>query len=79
MRTIEGFSLDLTSLQQQYDRGSITVRQVIEMILADLDKRGADGVWISAAPAERLFAAAERLQQLVTGGAALLQAFGGGK
>jgi allophanate hydrolase len=63
MGMTEGFSLDLTSLQQRYDRGSITVRQVVEMILADLEERGADGVWICVAPPERLFAAAERLQQ----------------
>ena len=53
--------LDLIRLEEAYAAGDLTPLRLVEAILADIARRGADSVWISLVPEERLRARAADL------------------
>ncbi|HVR64936.1 MAG TPA: allophanate hydrolase [Polyangia bacterium] len=63
--------LDLTALAARYDSGAATPRDVVLAILADIERRGADGVWISVAARDDLLAATDTLARRRAAGEAL--------
>jgi allophanate hydrolase len=64
-------SLDLHALAERQARGAASPSQTIEEVLARIESRGDDGVWITVAPRERLLAAARAVEQRRRAGEAL--------
>ncbi|HTA20072.1 MAG TPA: amidase family protein, partial [Polyangia bacterium] len=56
-------SLDLHSLSERLASGATTPTATIEDVLARIERRGDDAIWISRAPRERLLAAARAVEE----------------
>ncbi|MDJ0708590.1 MAG: allophanate hydrolase [Leptolyngbyaceae cyanobacterium MO_188.B28] len=59
-----GVALTLSSLQKQYSTGELSLQQVIESIVADLECRGDDGIWIYRVSKQALLERAAILTQM---------------
>ncbi|MEO1403666.1 MAG: allophanate hydrolase [Cyanobacteria bacterium J06635_1] len=57
-------SLTLSSLRQQYATGACSPKEVVEGIMAALDARGDDGIWIYTLAPDRLRSQAAELAQI---------------
>ncbi len=64
-------SLDLHSLSERLASGATTPTATIEDVLARIERRGDDAVWISRAPREHLLAAARAVEERKRAGEAL--------
>ena len=64
-------SLDLHSLSERLARGATSPTATIEDVLARIERRGDDAVWISRASRERLLAAARAVEERKRAGEAL--------
>jgi allophanate hydrolase len=58
-----GDSLDLTALARRYAAGLTRPRAVVEQVLATIEGRGQDGVWISVADRQQLLRAADLVEK----------------
>jgi allophanate hydrolase len=56
-------SLDFASLGERYESGALTPSAVAEAALDRIAARGADGVWITVAPRERVLEAARAVER----------------
>jgi allophanate hydrolase len=56
-------SLDVATLGQQYETGALRPRELIEEVVARLERRGNDGVWINVVDRERLLADARKVER----------------
>lgn len=57
-------SLDVTALHRHYRAGELTIAEVVESVLARIQARGEDSVWISRVPPESLRQRARELDTL---------------
>src|SRR5580692_11184889 len=64
-------SLDLHSLSERLARGATSPTATIEDVLARIERRGNDAVWISRASRERMLAAARVVEERKRAGEAL--------
>jgi allophanate hydrolase len=56
-------SLDLQALSDRQARGAASPSETVEDVLARIERRGDDGVWICVAPRARLLAAARAVEE----------------
>lgn len=57
-------SLTLSNLREQYATDAVSPKQVVEAIIADLEQRGDDGIWIYTLSSQALLERATTLMQM---------------